>query len=161
MLGGSEDSPGWGSQDSPSECDPGNVYKIHANDPHSQGEAWVGFAEVPQLFWHTPCLRAWIPAPSLLVKQLRARVGEGTSPGIAPKVMSSSSRPNTPGSAMEIEAEVLFLALPLASCVTLGKLLDVSVVNFLRYKIGTVTAHSLAGSWRGLQEIVHIHTGLW
>ena len=36
-----------------------------------------------------------------------------------------------PGSAGETEAEVLFLALPLASCVTLGKLLDVSVVNFL------------------------------
>ena len=36
-----------------------------------------------------------------------------------------------PGSAGETGAEVLFLALPLASCVTLGKLLDVSVVNFL------------------------------
>lgn len=62
---------------------------------------------------------------------------------------------------MELQVWVQIPALPLASCVTLGKLLDVSVVNFLRYKIGTVTAHSLAGSWRGLQEIVHIHTGLW
>ena len=36
-----------------------------------------------------------------------------------------------PGSAGELGAEVLFLALPLVNRVTLGKLLDVSVVNFL------------------------------
>lgn len=44
--------------------------------------------------------------------------------------MAINSR--SPGSAGEMElAEVLFLALPLMAIVTLGKLLDVSVVNFL------------------------------
>lgn len=49
-------------------------------------------------------------------------------------------------------AEVLFLALPLAGCVILGKLLDVSVANFLSYRMGTVTVDPLIGLWRGLQE---------
>ena len=46
---------------------------------------------------------------------------------------------------MEREADVQFLALLLAGCVTLGMLLNVSVVNYLSYKMGTVTTDPLAG----------------
>lgn len=134
--------------------------KCTLKDPCSQGGAWVGFAEVHRLFWHASCLRTWIPAPSLLMKKLRPRVGEGRSPGAAPKFISGSSRPNTPDSAVEMGAEVLFLALPLAGCVILGKLLDVSVANFLSYRMGTVTVDPLIGLWGGLQEMMHVHTGI-
>lgn len=62
---------------------------------HRMGSGWVlqKFTD-----WHASCLRTWIPAPSLLVKKLRPRVGKGRSPGAAPKFISGSSRPNTPDS---------------------------------------------------------------
>lgn len=77
--------------------------------------------------------------------------GEERSPGTALKVISSS-----PGSATEMGAEAPLLALLLATRVTLGKLLDDSVVNFLGYKMGRVTDCPLAG----LQAIIHIYAGM-
>lgn len=47
MLGGSEDSPGWGSSRLSLGVLPGGHYKVHVPGHCSQGEAQVHFSEVP------------------------------------------------------------------------------------------------------------------
>lgn len=89
MLGGSEDSPGWGSSRLSLGVLPGGHYKVHVPGHCSQGEAQVHFSEVPS----ESGAHLWSPG-SLPVRRPRPREREE---GLQEqKVMSRSPGINTP-----------------------------------------------------------------
>ena len=133
MLGGSEDSPGLGVlQTYPGSVSQRTFTKGTLLVPTPRVRPRQVLWKFPRWFWGTSCLRnkSSTPTSSEAVEALWGWGGVGGS-GQEQMVISSSPWPNNPHSAREMGAEVSSLALPLASCVTLGKLLDVSVVNFL------------------------------